>query len=75
MNLALTALSYLYSGLVSIRNRLFDSGVFSPYQSSIPVISVGNITAGGNGKTPLVGAVVSLLKDSGFNPVILTRGY
>ena len=41
----------------------------------VPVISVGNITAGGTGKTPMVLHLVSRLKDAGWNPGILTRGY
>jgi len=46
-----------------------------PYKASKPVISIGNITLGGSGKTPLVIWLVRYLQAKGFNPVILTRGY
>lgn len=41
----------------------------------VPVIIVGNITAGGSGKTPLVTALISLLKEKGYKPGIISRGY
>ncbi len=44
-------------------------------RAPIPVICVGNLTAGGSGKTPLVRAIVALLKDRGVRPVILSRGH
>ena len=46
-----------------------------PQKSSVPVICIGNITIGGNGKTPTAMKVRSLLKDLGYNPHILSRGY
>ncbi|HEU4838979.1 MAG TPA: tetraacyldisaccharide 4'-kinase [Micavibrio sp.] len=48
-----------------------------PYKSAIPVLCVGGIVAGGSGKTPIVHAVVDLIREQGIfeNPVILTRGY
>lgn len=47
----------------------------SPYQPRIPTVVIGNITAGGTGKTPLVMALLEKAKNSGRKPVILTRGY
>ena len=46
-----------------------------PYRPDIPVVCVGNLTAGGTGKTPLVGWLVDRLHDRGWQPAILTRGY
>jgi tetraacyldisaccharide 4'-kinase len=47
----------------------------TPYRSRLPVICVGNFTAGGTGKTPLCLLVARLLKHSGHTPVFLSRGY
>ena len=46
-----------------------------PYRSRLPVICIGNFTAGGTGKTPLALHIAALLKNAGENPVLLTRGY
>ena len=46
-----------------------------PYQSRLPVICVGNFTAGGTGKTPLSLMIATLLKERGAKPAFLTRGY
>ncbi len=64
----------LYGLVVSIRNRLFDYDILEAREFDIPVISVGNITVGGTGKTPHVEYLVALLKDH-FNVVTLSRGY
>jgi tetraacyldisaccharide 4'-kinase len=47
----------------------------TPYRASLPVVCVGNFTAGGAGKTPLVLAIARLLADAGERPVFLSRGY
>lgn len=46
-----------------------------PYHAGVPVICVGNVTVGGAGKTPLVITLAHLLRQQGFNPHILSRGY
>jgi tetraacyldisaccharide 4'-kinase len=66
--------SVIYGIGVSIRNFLFDSGVFPSRIFDIPVISVGNITVGGTGKTPHVEYILSLLKND-FKVAVLSRGY
>jgi len=53
--------------------KRFD--LYFPVPMEKPVICVGNLVAGGAGKTPVVMALADLLKDSGFNPHLLTRGY
>ena len=75
MKRILGILSVLYWGITTLRNRLYDRGVFSTHRSALPVISVGNITAGGNGKTPLVQFLVGMLRERGHSPVVLSRGY
>ena len=70
----------LYSLIVNIRNFLYDWEVLASYQSSIPIISLGNITTGGTGKTPLAISLVEYLnkktslKKNG-KTLIITRGY
>ena len=67
-------LSWIYGVGVLVRNRLFDLGVLKQKSYSIPVISVGNITVGGSGKTPHVEYLVTLLKDK-VKTAVLSRGY
>lgn len=66
--------SLLYGLVVYIRNRLFDLQIISSRQFNFPVISVGNITVGGTGKTPHVEYLVKLLKDDN-KVAVLSRGY
>ena len=75
MRCVLEPLSWIYGFVMSVRNRLYDLGVLSSYTSTIPVISIGNLTAGGNGKTPLCMFLVRELKQRGYRPVVLSRGY
>ena len=67
-------LSLLYGLAVSIRNFLFDYQILKSSEFNIPVINVGNITAGGTGKTPHVEYLIRLLKYE-FNVAYLSRGY
>ena len=70
----LLPLSWLYGLGVMIRNELFDLGVLKSRSFDVPVISVGNITVGGAGKTPHVEYLVGLLKDVA-QVAVLSRGY
>jgi tetraacyldisaccharide 4'-kinase len=60
---------------VLLRKLLFSLGILKSQHPGIPVIVVGNITAGGSGKTPLVLWVAEFLKDKGWSPGIISRGY
>ncbi len=71
----LGALSYLYGAVMDVRNWLYDRHLLPTYHSPIPVVCVGNLIAGGSGKTPLVLALAAALKERGHTPVILSRGY
>ena len=73
--LLIKLIKYIYKSGVCLRNWLYDKKIFSSYKSSIPIISVGNITAGGTGKTPFVVYLVKFCKKNGLNPAIITRGY
>lgn len=68
-------LALVYAGLTRVRGWLYDAGVLKRYESRLPVISIGNVTAGGNGKTPLCMYLAEELLGRGFRPVILSRGY
>jgi tetraacyldisaccharide 4'-kinase len=70
----LVALSILYGLITLLRNRLFDAGILRSVEFGFPVISVGNITVGGTGKTPHVEYLIKLLHEK-FNIAILSRGY
>lgn len=74
INDSLLPLSWLYGIGVKFRNMLFDIGVLKSRGFDVPVISVGNITVGGTGKTPHVEYLVKLLKDD-FLVAVLSRGY
>jgi len=67
-------LSWLYGLGVRLRNSLFDAGVLKSRTYDIPLISVGNITVGGSGKTPHVEYLVELLRDK-VKVAVLSRGY
>lgn len=70
----LLPISLIYGLIIYIRNRLFDYKIFKSNHFNIPIISVGNITVGGTGKTPHTEYLVNLLK-SEFNIATLSRGY
>lgn len=65
----------LYEALVRARNGLYGSGMLPRRRLPGSVISVGNITMGGTGKTPLVLCIAQILAKQGFHPAILSRGY
>ena len=67
-----SAVYWLISGC---RRLLYASGFFKTHHASVPVIVVGNITAGGTGKTPTVLWLVEELRGRGFTPGVVSRGY
>jgi tetraacyldisaccharide 4'-kinase len=71
----LRGLSVPYGMLAAGRRRLYECGLLAGRSAGAPVISVGNITVGGTGKTPLVAWVVRQLRELGDVPAILSRGY
>jgi len=74
VNKKLLPLSWIYGAGVGLRNLLFETGVLKSRAYDVPVISVGNITVGGTGKTPHVEYLVRLLKDQ-MKVAVLSRGY
>jgi len=73
--LLLLPLALLFSAASAARRALYAKGLLSRWRAPVPVIVVGNITAGGTGKTPLVLHIVELLQGRGFNPGVVARGY
>ena len=71
---SLYPLSLLYRLGVDLRNKMFDWGILHSKSYDIPIISVGNITVGGTGKTPHTEYLIRLLKDE-FKLAVLSRGY
>ena len=68
-------LSQLYSLVMRVRALLYRRGVMTRRRLRHPVISVGNLTVGGTGKTPFVAYLAGVLQKAGYQPVILSRGY
>jgi tetraacyldisaccharide 4'-kinase len=75
VTIALTPLASLYGLAIKARRALYRSGRFHVHDLGVPVISVGNLTTGGTGKTPLVEWIASELAQAGRRVCILTRGY
>src|SRR5215470_17503235 len=65
----------LYELGVRARAALYENGLFETRGLKAPVISVGNLTVGGSGKTPCVAFLARLLRDEGYEVAILSRGY
>ncbi|CDM65847.1 tetraacyldisaccharide 4'-kinase [Pyrinomonas methylaliphatogenes] len=72
---ALAPFSLLYGAIVRGRTALYRAGVLRTHRIDVPVVSIGNITTGGTGKTPLVIWVARAMANEGHRPCILTRGY
>ena len=73
--LLLTPLSLVYCVIIRLRRSLYRLGIFSSNRLPVPVIVIGNLAVGGTGKTPLVAWLAVHLKDKGFRPGIVARGY
>ncbi len=67
--------SPLYSTAMRIRERCYQRGIFRSVSFDVPVLSVGNLTMGGTGKTPMAQYLARRLQDNGYKPAIISRGY
>ena len=67
--------SPLYSTAMKLRSALYERRLLRRYKLEVPVISVGNLTMGGTGKTPIVSHLAAFLKNKGYQPAIISRGY
>jgi len=67
--------TWLYAAVLGVRNWLYASGLKASTAYAVPVVSVGNLRAGGTGKTPHVAWLIARLLQNGEKPAILSRGY
>ena len=71
----LLPLSWLYGAYAATRRAAYRSGLLKSFRPSVPTVVVGNLTVGGAGKTPVVIWLVSKLRQRGFAPGVVSRGY
>ena len=71
----LAIVSKVYGGVVKLRRTFYEKSVLKSKKLSCPVISIGNITVGGTGKTPMTIYVANVVKDLGYKVAIVSRGY
>lgn len=71
----LLPISLVFATLVGVRQWLYRLGLLKPQRLPVPVVVVGNLIAGGAGKTPATIAVVRLLLAAGYSPGVVSRGY
>ncbi|NJK87478.1 MAG: tetraacyldisaccharide 4'-kinase, partial [Bacteroidales bacterium] len=75
LGLFLWPISFIYGLITDIRNALFNTGILKQVSFDLPIISVGNITVGGTGKTPHVECLVNILESEKIKCATLSRGY
>ncbi len=71
----LSAAALPYGLVIRLRNFLYNRGWLRSRKAAVPVVSVGNLTAGGTGKTPCVEYVAGFFRDQGLRVAVLSRGY
>lgn len=64
-----------FRAIIGVRNLLYQSGAMHAHTAAVPVLSVGNISVGGTGKTPICAFVAAQLRDWGHRPAVVLRGY
>lgn len=75
MNLLLIPFAWIFDIITSIRNMMYDKGMFKQSSFNKPIICVGNIAVGGSGKTPHTEYLIRLLSKHGYKIAVLSRGY
>src|SRR4051812_46970228 len=72
---ALWPAEHLYAAAVRLRGAMYDRGLLGITEAPVPVLSVGNLTVGGTGKTPVAAWAVARLRERGAHPAVVLRGY
>ncbi len=72
---SLTPAEALYGAVIATRGKLYDWGIFRATEFSVPVLSVGNLSVGGTGKTPVAAWFAHRFSEKGATPAIVLRGY
>lgn len=75
MNYFLLPPAWIFDGVTSVRNFMYDHGIFNSESYDLPVICIGNLTVGGTGKTPHTEYLIRLLQSEGYKVAVLSRGY
>ncbi|MBX9767344.1 MAG: tetraacyldisaccharide 4'-kinase [Bdellovibrionales bacterium] len=68
-------LSWIYSLVMDLRNWLYDEGIFKITKLEVPVVSIGNLTLGGTGKTPVIAMFLDWCRHHGIRAAVISRGY
>lgn len=72
---ALMPAAWLYAGVTAVRNALYDRHLLATHPSAVPALSLGNLSVGGTGKTPVAAWAAARLRERGGHPAIVLRGY
>jgi len=72
---SLLPLSWLFCAISYLRRKSYSLNIKKSYAANVPLVVVGNIVAGGSGKTPLLIALCEYIKEQGFKPGVVSRGY
>lgn len=72
---ALLPATWLFRGVTALRNTLYDRGMLASHAPVLPVLSLGNLSVGGTGKTPVAAWAAQRLRALGATPAIVLRGY
>lgn len=75
LKILLSPFSIAYGAIIFIRNLFFDVGIFKISKVNVPIVSVGNLTVGGTGKTPIVEFITRYLLEKGLRVAVISRGY